>query len=42
VAFWRKIDKAAETQRDRDNKIVLSRRKKKNNTTAAAPTATQP
>jgi CDP-diacylglycerol--glycerol-3-phosphate 3-phosphatidyltransferase len=42
VAFWRRIDKAAETQRTRENKMVLSRRKKKNNTTAAAPTATQP
>ena len=35
VAFWRKIDKAAATQRTRDNEYILSRRKKKNTTTAA-------
>src|ERR1700728_788503 len=44
VAFWRKIDKAAEKQRNRDNEeFVLSRRKKKKaNATAAAHNATQP
>ncbi len=35
VAFWRRIDKAAATQRTRDNEYILSRRKKKNAAAAA-------
>jgi CDP-diacylglycerol--glycerol-3-phosphate 3-phosphatidyltransferase len=44
VAFWRKIDKAAEKQRSRDNEeFVLRRRKKKNtNPPAAARNVTLP
>jgi CDP-diacylglycerol--glycerol-3-phosphate 3-phosphatidyltransferase len=44
VAFWRKIDKAAEKQRGRDNEeFVLRRRKKKNtNPPAAARNVTLP
>jgi CDP-diacylglycerol---glycerol-3-phosphate 3-phosphatidyltransferase len=44
VAFWRKIDKAAEKQRNRDNEeFVLRRRKKKNpNPPAAARNVTLP
>ena len=41
VAFWRKIDRAAATQRTRDNEYILSRRKKKN-AAAAAHKVTQP
>ena len=41
VAFWRKIDRAAATQRTRDNEYILSRRKKKN-AAAAAHKVAQP